>query len=116
MTDSTPPPPRSSSGWSRLVQTVQTSISLKQEEARQAKEARAAGKIFNPETKQWEFYLLDEEWKELESNSNLLGTQESSTLDTSAERQVADREYYDLLEVSTNASTSAIKRAYYKVL
>jgi hypothetical protein len=124
MTEETTPTTASSSsanrpntaGWSRrLVQSVQTNISKKQEEARLAKEAREAGKIWR--NGQWEFYLLDEEWNELQQletqDSFASNNNSSHTLET--ERAVADREYYDLLQVSTNADAATIKRAYYKV-
>lgn len=103
-----------SSGWTRLVQSVQSNIAKKQEEAREAREAKAAGKIYKDG--QYVFYLLDEEEKELNQNNALLQKQESITLEQKEEREVADREYYDLLQVSTSADTSTIKRAYYKVL
>jgi len=104
----------SSTGWGRLVQSVQSNIAKKQEEAKEAREAKAAGKIWI--NGKWDFYVLDDEWKELESNP-LLNSQDSSTMSDSIkeEREVADREYYELLQVSTNADAAAIKRAYYKV-
>jgi hypothetical protein len=114
--------PPNTAGWSRrLVQSVQTNISKKQQEARLAKEAREAGKIWR--NGQWEFYLLDEEWNELQQletqqDSFVVSSNNSNsnnTLEEEEERVVADREYYDLLQVSTNADAATIKRAYYKV-
>ena len=61
------------------------------------------------------FYLLDQEWEEIEekdreyknnSNSNNGGEKN--------ERVVKDREYYDLLGVSTGATAVDIKKSYYK--
>jgi curved DNA-binding protein CbpA len=100
-------------GWGGLVKTVHTGVRKKRAEIREANEAKAAGKIWNPETKEWYFYLLDEEFRALEVEKVVTAT---STVggSESEERPVADREYYDLLKVSTNADTSTIKKAYYR--
>lgn len=111
MTDSAASPP--SSGWTRLVSSVQSNIAKKQEQAKEAREAKAAGKILiNGE---WKFYLLDEEWEEVQTESAALLQETKDTSHNKEERKVADREYYDLLEVSTNAEFAEIKRSYYKV-
>ena len=97
---------------------VQKGIQDKANEVKEAQEAKEAGKIWDAKKKQWVFYFLDEEYEELLAKEKELGTQTSSTAaggaDGGEERKVKDREYYDLLEVSTNASASDIKKAYYK--
>lgn len=103
------------SNWaSRFVKTVSDGVQKKQAELEEARLARQAGKVWDKSKQQWVFYLLDEEAAELERE---LGKQESTPSEGGAvteERKVADREYYDLLGVSTSADASAIKKAYYK--
>jgi curved DNA-binding protein CbpA len=103
-------------GWGRsFVKAVQK----KRDAILESNEAKAAGKIWNPETKQYEFYFIDVEYTTLESkiqqqNQEDIATASSSIGGDGAEKPVADREYYDLLKVSTNADTSTIKKAYYR--
>jgi curved DNA-binding protein CbpA len=103
-------------GWGRsFVKAVQK----KREAILESNEAKAAGKIWNPERKQYEFYFLDVEYTALESKIQQQSQDDTSAKASSigvdgAEKQVADREYYDLLKVSTNADTSTIKKAYYR--
>jgi hypothetical protein len=98
---------------------MQEGIAAQQHAATQARLAKEAGKTqYNKETGEWSFYYLDAEWEELLKEEQALGGASSSTVsDTAngqAERPVKDREYYDLLEVSTNATEGQIKKAYYK--
>lgn len=100
-------------GWGRLVKNLQSGVQKKRDEIREASDAKAAGKIWNSEKKLWEFYFLDQELADLEAKQE--DPAASATLNGSEkERPVADREYYDLLKVSTNADTGAIKKAYYR--
>lgn len=111
-----------------FVSNVRTNVDRRVEEARIAKEAKAEGKIYDPKTKDWVFYLLDDDLKEIEDElkkkaaeeavaggSSSSGSTSSSTASVVDERDVADREYYDLLGVSTNADASDIKKAYYRM-
>jgi curved DNA-binding protein CbpA len=107
-----------SGGIGRLFQSIQSGVQKKRDDLREASEAKAAGKVWNSETKQWEFYLLDQEFADLEVLSN--DQQNNGATSTGpadggeAERPVKDREYYDLLKVSTNADSATIKKAYYR--
>lgn len=102
-----------------LLEKVQNGLQKKQEEMRIGSEAKKEGKIWNPEKKEWYFYILDDDFVEVEKELKERGGSNSDETDNNgasliAERQVADREYYDLLKVSTNADASKIKKAYYK--
>lgn len=98
-----------------LFGSVQRGVKSKLDEAKAAKEAKDIGKIWDKKKKEWIFYYLDTDWKEIqeqdETKNNGAAT---NTNDTDEERQVKDREYYDLLNVSTNATQGQIKKAYYK--
>ena len=98
---------------------VQKGIQDKANEVKEAQEAKDVGKIWDKKTNSWVFYYLDEENAELLEKEKELGTSGSNGAvgDTShgeAEKKVKDREYYDLLDVSTNATAGEIKKAYYK--
>jgi hypothetical protein len=108
---------RSSGLLGRLVQSVHSGVERKRQEMKEANEARAAGKVWNAETKQWCFYLIEDEYNDLDADQPQLHSASSSTVGGTSsveERKVKDREYYDLLEVSTNADGATIKKAYYK--
>lgn len=71
--------------------------------------------VWDRKEKQWTFYLLDQEWEEIEEKEKQKKLAEvGDSSDGKAERIVKDREYYDLLGVSTNATPSEIKKSYYK--
>jgi curved DNA-binding protein CbpA len=60
---------------------------------------------------------LDQEWEQIEEKEKQKKLAEGGTGDGGdgkEERIVKDREYYDLLGVSTNATPSEIKKSYYK--
>jgi curved DNA-binding protein CbpA len=109
--------------------SLQRGWQAKQEEMRAVNEAKSIGKVYKKETKTWEFYFLDSEWAEIEEEEKKLKEQQQNAKISSSsnnsgeatgvqqeaeERPVKDREYYDLLEVSTNASETDIKKAYRK--
>lgn len=102
--------------WNKLIKSVQHGIDRKKEELSLAQEAKDAGKVWNPETKEWHFYLIDEELKALQEEDAKLEASGADGIASSSaqERKVADREYYDLLGVSTNADAVTIKKAYRK--
>lgn len=103
---------RPSGGWGRLVKNIQSGVQHKRDEIREASDAKAAGKIWNAETREYEFYFLDVEFATLEAQQDAPAT--SKPGGSGEERRVADREYYDLLKVSTNSDLAAIKKAYYR--
>ena len=102
--------------WNRFVSNVQTTYQKKQEEIQLARAAKKEGKIYNAKTKEWQFYFLEEELRELERQESSVS--DSDPTDNNGikqeEKVVADRTYYDLLKVSTNADSTTIKKAYYK--
>lgn len=111
-----------SEGGSSWFVNVQRGLAAKAEEARVAREARDAGKVYDAKKREWYFYKIEDELKEveaelLESGAGGGGTSSASNSTHGPdkdERKVKDREYYDLLGVSTNADESQIKKAYYK--
>lgn len=101
--------------WNNLIKSVQHGIDRTKEEMGKAQEAKEAGKVWNNETKQWHFYLIDEELTALqEEAAEIEASDSTNTASSTQERKVADREYYDLLGVSTNADSVMIKKAYRK--
>lgn len=112
-------------GMKSAAEKVEKTVQQKQEDIRKANEARATGKVWNKETKEWYFFMLDDELPKLEHRMEAAAGEQAAAATAAAEsggggagkkeeREVADREYYDLLKVSTNADAGAIKKAYYR--
>lgn len=88
----------------------------------EAMSASNAGMQWDSERREWVFYRLEEERSEVErlerdmaedKNDNNTNNNNTNALGMN-EKKVKDRTYYNLLDVSTNASASDIKKAYYK--
>mmetsp|Transcript_23832 Transcript_23832/g.33318 ORF Transcript_23832/g.33318 Transcript_23832/m.33318 type:complete len:705 (-) Transcript_23832:131-2245(-) len=75
------------------------------------------GMQWDKEKREWFYYYLDQDWEEVlkEEKAAKGGKGDTaSTGESATEKKVKDREFYDLLKVSTNASQGDIKKAYYK--
>ena len=79
------------------------------------------GMLWDEEKREWYFYKLDEELQEitrLEQEKDADASKadlNSNSAGAKKEREVKDRTFYDLLEVSTSADAATIKKSYYKL-
>jgi len=77
------------------------------------------GMQWDDEKREWYFYYLDKEFDEVDDWYRSMASGGGSgsgggTGGNGMEKKVKDREFYDLLGVSTNATSGEIKKAYYK--
>ena len=78
------------------------------------------GMMWDHDKRQWIHYKLSEEYKEVEKLASELDNGKKNEFGAGAgggngpEKNVKDREYYDLLGVPTNATQAQIKKAYYR--
>lgn len=84
----------------------------------EAVRASRQGMQWDHEKREWIFYYLNKEQEELdkleaEHKAGKTASGGSASVSLS-EKKVKDREFYDLLNVSTNATQGEIKKAYYK--
>ena len=89
----------------------------------EAMNASKQGMMWDNEKREWINYYLDKDKEEVEKREAELksgggGGKTASGGNSAAadinEKKVKDREYYDLMGVSTNATAGEIKKAYYK--
>jgi len=82
--------------------------------------ASKQGMQWDQEKREWIFYFLEKDKKEVEELEAELNAKKNGTMANGDavigldEKKVKDREFYDLLSVSTNATPGVIKKAYYK--
>jgi hypothetical protein len=112
-------PPVSMGAFGRFVSTVASGVQKQQQAMAEAKEAREEGKVFNPRSKAWEFYWLDEEWNKIQQEQEEQEKEDGEPQQQQQpaipdKRKVKDRTYYDVLGVGTDATPAQLKKAYYK--
>jgi hypothetical protein len=79
----------------------------------EATRSTSKGMMWDEEKREWYYYLLDKEMKEIEDLEAEIAARAGSSGGANA-RKVKDTEYYDLLKVSPSATSSELKKAYYK--
>jgi len=79
----------------------------------EALKASKTGLTWDTDKREWIKYYLDKENEELEKIT-VPGKKQEAEGQTGPEKKVKEREFYDLLGVSTNATQGDIKKAYYR--
>lgn len=72
------------------------------------------GMMWDEDKREWYFFLIDKELKDIQDLEAERAQKAGSTHGSGTDRKVKEREYYDLLKVSTNATSGELKKAYYK--
>ena len=72
------------------------------------------GMLWDDDKREWYYYLLDKEAADIKQLEEEAAKNGGAVNGSGVERNVKDREYYDLLKVAPNATSSELKKAYYK--
>lgn len=88
----------------------------------EAFKSQQAGMLWDEDKREWYYYVMDREFAELLEEEERLKQRQAELKGSGSgggpfgrnERKVKDRQYYDLLGVSTNATGVELKKAYYK--
>lgn len=72
------------------------------------------GMNWDNEKREWVHYFIDKEFEEIEKEWAELEGKKTEEVSQGPEKKVKDREYYDLLGISTNATPTEVKKAYYR--
>uniref|UniRef100_A0A7S2R088 J domain-containing protein n=1 Tax=Eucampia antarctica TaxID=49252 RepID=A0A7S2R088_9STRA len=72
------------------------------------------GMQWDEEKREWVFYFLQQDLDELTQLKSEIDSNKTSTTTSSENKKVKDEKFYKLLNTSTGASSSEIKKAYYK--
>jgi len=81
----------------------------------EASKSTKEGKVWDDDKRVWYHYFIDTEVDEINRlEAEAKDGKKTASSGKMMEKEVKDREFYDLLNVSTNATPGEIKKAYYK--
>lgn len=81
----------------------------------EASKSSKEGKVWDDDKRVWYHYFIDTEVDEIDRlEAEAQDGKKTASSGKMTEKEVKDREFYDLLNVSTNATPGEIKKAYYK--